>query len=72
MSCCHLVLPSEVMMDADGDQPHELLCCEERLPSSPGFPTSDSYMEYGTQTKNVRRVSTQRTDERNDVRRFSS
>ncbi|XP_036976911.1 HMG box-containing protein 1-like isoform X2 [Acanthopagrus latus] len=37
---------TEVMMDADGDQPHELLCCEERLPSSPGFPTSDSYMEY--------------------------
>lgn len=33
-------------MDADGDQSHELLCCEERLPSSPGFPTSDSYMEY--------------------------
>ncbi|KAA8579958.1 hypothetical protein FQN60_005493, partial [Etheostoma spectabile] len=34
-----------VMMDADGDQ--SLLCCEERLPSSPGFPTSDSSMEYG-------------------------
>lgn len=43
-----LVLPSGVMMDADGDQSHDLLCCEERLPSSPGFPTSDSYMEYGT------------------------
>ncbi|KAI3366927.1 hypothetical protein L3Q82_009578, partial [Scortum barcoo] len=35
-----------VMMDADGDQSHDLLRCEERLPSSPGFPTSDSYMEY--------------------------
>ncbi|XP_042367481.1 HMG box-containing protein 1-like isoform X1 [Plectropomus leopardus] len=35
-----------VMMDADGDQSHDLLCFEERLPSSPGFPTSDSYMEY--------------------------
>ncbi|XP_045928001.1 HMG box-containing protein 1-like isoform X2 [Micropterus dolomieu] len=35
-----------VRMDADGDQSHGLLCCEERLPSSPGFPTSDSYMEY--------------------------
>ncbi|XP_078137514.1 HMG box-containing protein 1-like [Sander vitreus] len=33
-----------VMMDADGDQ--SLLCCEEHLPSSSGFPTSDSYMEY--------------------------
>ncbi|XP_034381687.1 HMG box-containing protein 1-like isoform X2 [Cyclopterus lumpus] len=35
-----------VMMDADGDQSHDLLLCEERLSSSPGFPTSDSYMEY--------------------------
>lgn len=43
-----LVLPSEVMMDANGDQSHDLLCFEERLPSSPGFPNSDSYMEYGT------------------------
>ncbi|XP_070848715.1 HMG box-containing protein 1-like [Chaetodon trifascialis] len=34
------------MMDADGDPSHDLLCCEERLASSPGFPTSDSYMEY--------------------------
>uniref|UniRef100_A0A3Q3WLT3 HMG box-containing protein 1 n=1 Tax=Mola mola TaxID=94237 RepID=A0A3Q3WLT3_MOLML len=34
------------MMDADGDQSHDLLCYEEHLPSSPGFPTSDSYMEY--------------------------
>lgn len=33
-------------MDADGDRSRDLLCCEERLPSSPGFPTSDSYMEY--------------------------
>ncbi|XP_031721431.1 HMG box-containing protein 1-like isoform X1 [Anarrhichthys ocellatus] len=37
---------AEVMMDADGDQSHDLLHCEERLSSSPGFPTSDSYMEY--------------------------
>lgn len=35
-----------VMMDADGDQSHDLFRCEEHLPSSPGFPTSDSYMEY--------------------------
>lgn len=35
-----------VMMDADGDQSRDLLCREEHLPSSPGFPTSDSYMEY--------------------------
>lgn len=35
-------------MDANGDQSHDLLCFEERLPSSPGFPNSDSYMEYGT------------------------
>ncbi|XP_059181484.1 HMG box-containing protein 1-like [Centropristis striata] len=35
-----------VMMDTDADQSHDLLCCEERLPSSPGFPTSDTYMEY--------------------------
>ncbi|XP_076007222.1 HMG box-containing protein 1-like [Genypterus blacodes] len=36
------------MMDADEDrsQSHDLLHCEERLPASPGFPTSDSYMEY--------------------------
>lgn len=43
-----LVSPSGVTMDADGDQSHDLLCCEEHLPSSPGLPTSDSYMEYGT------------------------
>ncbi|XP_071358541.1 HMG box-containing protein 1-like isoform X2 [Trachinotus anak] len=35
-----------VTMDADGDQSHDLLRCEEDFPSSPGFPTSDSYMEY--------------------------
>ncbi|GAA6227756.1 HMG box-containing protein 1-like isoform X1 [Lates japonicus] len=35
-----------VMIDADGDQSHDLLRCEEHFPSSPGFPTSDSYMEY--------------------------
>ncbi|KAM7377959.1 hypothetical protein PAMA_013056 [Pampus argenteus] len=33
-----------VLMDAD--QSHDPLRCEERLPSSPGFPTSDSHMEY--------------------------
>ncbi|XP_033471084.2 HMG box-containing protein 1-like isoform X2 [Epinephelus lanceolatus] len=38
--------PQEEMMDADGDQPHDLLCFEQHLPASPGFPTSDSYMEY--------------------------
>lgn len=43
-----LVSPSGLTMDADGDQSHDLLCCEEHLPSSPGLPTSDSYMEYGT------------------------
>ncbi|XP_060886252.1 HMG box-containing protein 1-like [Labrus mixtus] len=37
---------TEVMMNADGDQSHELLCCEESLSPSPRFPTSDSYMEY--------------------------
>uniref|UniRef100_UPI0037E9672C HMG box-containing protein 1-like n=1 Tax=Semicossyphus pulcher TaxID=241346 RepID=UPI0037E9672C len=35
-----------VMMDTDRDQSHDLLCFEEHLPSSPGFPTSDSHMEY--------------------------
>nr|XP_046235681.1 HMG box-containing protein 1-like [Scatophagus argus]XP_046235682.1 HMG box-containing protein 1-like [Scatophagus argus] len=35
-----------VMMDEDGNQSRGLLCCEERLPSSPGCPTSDSHMEY--------------------------
>ncbi|XP_044199782.1 HMG box-containing protein 1-like [Thunnus albacares] len=35
-----------VMMDADGDQSHDPLRCEEHLPSSPSLPTSDSYMEY--------------------------
>ncbi|XP_062299692.1 HMG box-containing protein 1-like isoform X1 [Scomber scombrus] len=35
-----------MMMDTDGEQSHDPLHCEERLPSSPGFPTSDSYMEY--------------------------
>uniref|UniRef100_A0A3Q0SX65 HMG box-containing protein 1 n=1 Tax=Amphilophus citrinellus TaxID=61819 RepID=A0A3Q0SX65_AMPCI len=37
---------SEMMMDADGDQSHDPLRCDEHFPSSPGFPTSDSYMEY--------------------------
>lgn len=36
------------MMDANGDQSHDLLCFEEGLPASPGFPNSDSYVEYGT------------------------
>ncbi|XP_026182679.1 HMG box-containing protein 1-like isoform X2 [Mastacembelus armatus] len=35
-----------VMMNADEDQSHDLLHCEEHFLSSPGFPTSDSYMEY--------------------------
>ncbi|XP_026219985.1 HMG box-containing protein 1-like [Anabas testudineus] len=35
-----------VMMDADRGQSHDPLRCEEHFPSSPGFPTSDSYMEY--------------------------
>ncbi|XP_072234092.1 HMG box-containing protein 1-like isoform X1 [Leuresthes tenuis] len=35
-----------MMMDADGDQTHDLLRCDEHFPSSPGLPTSDSYMEY--------------------------
>ncbi|XP_029968853.1 HMG box-containing protein 1-like isoform X2 [Salarias fasciatus] len=37
---------TEVMMDADGHQPHDPLRCDEHFPSSPGFPTSDTYMEY--------------------------
>ncbi|XP_041833728.1 HMG box-containing protein 1-like isoform X2 [Melanotaenia boesemani] len=35
-----------MMMDAAGNQSHDLLHCDEHLPSSPGLPTSDSYMEY--------------------------
>ncbi|XP_069376406.1 HMG box-containing protein 1-like isoform X3 [Paralichthys olivaceus] len=35
-----------VMTDVDGDQSHDLLRCDEHFPSSPGCPTSDSYMEY--------------------------
>lgn len=34
-------------MDVDGEESHDLLRCEEHFPSSPGFPTSDSYIEYG-------------------------
>ncbi|XP_034529463.1 HMG box-containing protein 1-like [Notolabrus celidotus] len=37
---------TEEMMEADGDQSHDLICFEEHLPASPGFPTSDSHMEY--------------------------
>ncbi|XP_029016287.1 HMG box-containing protein 1-like [Betta splendens] len=33
-----------VMVDVD--QSYELPSCEEQFPSSPSFPTSDSYMEY--------------------------
>lgn len=36
------------MMDASGDQSHDLLCFEEGIPDSPDFPNSDSYVEYGT------------------------
>ncbi|XP_047430730.1 HMG box-containing protein 1-like isoform X2 [Mugil cephalus] len=35
-----------MMMDADGDQLRDPLRCDEHFPSSLGFPTSDSYMEY--------------------------
>lgn len=35
-------------MNADEDESHGLLFCEERLPSSPGLPDHDSSMEYGT------------------------
>ncbi|CAN9508130.1 unnamed protein product [Ophioblennius macclurei] len=37
---------TEMMMDADGHQSHDPLRCDEHFPSSPGFPTSDTYMEY--------------------------
>lgn len=30
------------------DESRDLLCCNERLPSSPGPPSNDSYIEYGT------------------------
>ncbi|XP_029317805.1 HMG box-containing protein 1-like isoform X3 [Cottoperca gobio] len=33
-----------IIMDAE--RSHDLLLCEERLPSSPVLPSSDSYMEY--------------------------
>ncbi|XP_078138301.1 HMG box-containing protein 1-like isoform X1 [Centroberyx gerrardi] len=35
-----------VMTDADRDQSQDELRCEERLPSSPGGPTSDTHMDY--------------------------
>uniref|UniRef100_A0A3P8U924 HMG box-containing protein 1 n=1 Tax=Amphiprion percula TaxID=161767 RepID=A0A3P8U924_AMPPE len=35
-----------MVMDTDGDQSHDPLRCDEHFPSSPDFPTSDSYMEY--------------------------
>uniref|UniRef100_A0A3Q3J9K6 HMG box-containing protein 1 n=1 Tax=Monopterus albus TaxID=43700 RepID=A0A3Q3J9K6_MONAL len=34
------------MMDANGDQSYSLLHCDEHFLFSPGFPTSDSYIEY--------------------------
>ncbi|KAM4615407.1 HMG box-containing protein 1-like [Polymixia lowei] len=37
---------ADLMMDTDRDQSDEQLHCEERLPSSPGCPTSDSHMDY--------------------------
>uniref|UniRef100_A0A3P9LRW6 AXH domain-containing protein n=1 Tax=Oryzias latipes TaxID=8090 RepID=A0A3P9LRW6_ORYLA len=33
-------------MTTDKDQSHDPLRCDEHFPSSPGLPTSDSYMEY--------------------------
>ncbi|XP_043963852.1 HMG box-containing protein 1-like isoform X2 [Gambusia affinis] len=33
-------------MSADGDQAHDPLRCDEHFLSSPGIPTSDSFMEY--------------------------
>lgn len=38
-------------MTTDKDQSHDPLRCDEHFPSSPGLPTSDSYMEYGTTMK---------------------
>uniref|UniRef100_A0A8C5HAQ2 HMG box-containing protein 1 n=1 Tax=Gouania willdenowi TaxID=441366 RepID=A0A8C5HAQ2_GOUWI len=35
-----------VCMNADPHQSHNLLHCDEHFPSSPGFPTSDSFVEY--------------------------
>ncbi|XP_056133647.1 HMG box-containing protein 1-like [Lampris incognitus] len=34
------------MMETDRDQSDDWLLCEEHLVSSPGYPTSDSYIEY--------------------------
>lgn len=42
-----LLSPSEVMMDTDGDQSCDSRTCTEQFPSSPGCPTSDTYLEYG-------------------------
>lgn len=45
MKCVLFVSTPDVIME---DESHDLLCCNERLPSSPGPPSSDSYIEYGT------------------------
>lgn len=34
------------MMAVDNDQSHDLMNCEEHIPSSPTIPTSDSFIEY--------------------------
>lgn len=45
ITACFIVSPPDVTMEAES---HDLLLCNERLPSSPGGPSSDSYIEYGT------------------------
>ncbi|KAM9705747.1 HMG box-containing protein 1-like isoform 1-T2 [Menidia menidia] len=35
-----------MMVESDGDQSIDPLRCDEHFPSSPGLPSSDSYMEY--------------------------
>lgn len=40
---CIICLIPDVIME---DESHDLLLCNERLPSS--VPSSDSYIEYGT------------------------
>lgn len=43
-TCVLFVSTPDVMME---DESHDLLCCNERLPSSPDAHGSDSYAEYG-------------------------
>ncbi|XP_061570090.1 HMG box-containing protein 1-like isoform X2 [Cololabis saira] len=35
-----------MMMDVEEEESHDPLRCDEHFPASPGFPTSDIYMEY--------------------------